>query len=94
VSESDDPGTNPVLTDLMEKVDDALYKIDEGSREIALKRLRAYLLAIQGAESFDAANGAALAASLREAPRPPGFSSYPPQITKAIREAVTALEKA
>ena len=94
MSDTEDDGMNPVLSNLMEQVDDALYKADEGSQANALKRLRGFLLAIQGDDSIDTNEPASLAAALRESPRPPGFSSYPPGITKALREAVETLEKA
>jgi len=90
-AEAEDEGARGVINGLMEQIDDAIYKADQKPRTIALQRLRAYLLAVLGNEELQ--TGAELAGALRESPRPPGFSSYPPQISKALRDAVTELEE-
>lgn len=89
-AEDEDEGPRGVLKALMEQIDDAVYKADQKPRTIALQRLRAYMLAVLGNEELQ--TGAELGGALRESPRPPGFSSYPPQISKALRDAVNELE--
>jgi len=92
VSDDDDATETHVLADLLEQVGDGLFKADVPSRANALRRLRDFLLAVQANEELT--TPAAIAEALKEAPRSPGFASYGPEITRALRAKVAELEKA
>ncbi|MCO4771094.1 MAG: hypothetical protein KDA24_13750 [Deltaproteobacteria bacterium] len=85
------PTPASILDALLDLVTEAFIKSDVAQRANALKRLRGYLMAIQQDETLQSAT--AMAGALKEAPRPPGFGSYGPEISRAIRTATADVEE-
>ncbi len=82
-------GPAKVLDDLLDTVTDAFVAAD-GPKANALKRLRAYLLHVQGSDEFKEAG--AMLEALHERPKVPGFGGYGVAIDRAIRTAMKELE--
>jgi len=78
-------GPAATLDQLLDKVTDAFVDAKVPMRANALKRLRGYLMHVQGNEEMQ--DAASMLQALNDAPRNPGFGSYGPEIDAAIREA-------
>ena len=82
-------GPAKVLDALVDTVTDAFIAAD-GPKANALKRLRGYLMHVQGSDEFREAG--AMLQALHDRPKVPGFGGYGADIDRAIRAAMKELE--